>query len=175
VGFGVENGEVSSNPIVTQINDIFMDFSAVFLSEDRMLITDPSFGVATLQLGSNLQFTELVHTVIPKQKAVCWSEADFNLGYAYAIDAGRNQMYKINVNTSAHEGNIHVTGDGNPADKGIFDSAIDSETNLMYSLIGGNGVIVIDLKAEKQVQFLDLSSFGNRQDYQGMAVYPASS
>jgi hypothetical protein len=96
-----------------------------------------------------------------------------NLGAAYAIDAGRNQIYKINPDTGAHMGNIHVTGDGNPADKGVFDSAIDIESSIMYSLIGGNGVIAVDLKAEKQIQFLDLSSFGNRQGYQGMATYPS--
>lgn len=173
VGFAVEGGSVSSEPIVTQIDGLTMDFSAVFLDQSRMLITDPSFGISVLDLGGDLTFTQLVRTVIPRQKAICWSEADFNLGYAYAIDAARNQLYKINVNTGAHEGNIHVNGDGIAADKGIFDSAIDSESNLMYSLIGGNGVIVVDLKAEKQVQFLDLSSFGDRQYYQGMAIYPA--
>ena len=173
VGFGVEQGLVSSEPIITQIDDLTMDFSATFLSETRMLLTDPSFGVAILELGADLTFTELVHTVIPNQKAICWSEADLNLGVAYAIDAGRNQIYKINPDTGAHMGNIHVTGDGNPADKGIFDSAIDIETSVMYSLIGGNGVIAVDLKAEKQIQFLDLSSFGNRQGYQGMAIYPS--
>lgn len=173
MGFGVKDGSVSSEPIVTQTGGIYMDFSATFLSETKMLLTDPASGVDILQLGADLTFTKLVHTVIPKQVAICWSEADFSLGTAYAIDAGRNRMYKINVDTGAHDGTIQVTGDGNPADKGIFDSAIDSTTNLMYSLIGGNGVITIDLKAEKQIQFLNLASFGNRQYYQGMALYPS--
>ena len=173
VGFSVEQGLVSSEPIVTQIDDLILDFSATFLSETRMLLTDPSFGIAILELGGDLTFTELVHTVIPGQSAICWSQADLNLGTAYAIDAGRNQIYKINPDTGAHVGNIHVTGDGKSADKGVFDSAIDLETSIMYSLIGGNGVIATDLKAEKQIQFLDLSSFGNRQDYQGMAIYPS--
>lgn len=174
VGFRVEEGTVSSEPIVTQIKGITMDFSAVFLSESRMLLTDPSFGVALLELGGDLTFTELVHTPIPKQVAICWSEADFGLGFAYAIDAGRNELYKININTGLHEGSIHVTGDGKSADKGVYDSAIDTQSNIMYSLIGGNGVIATDLKAEKQVQFLDLSSFGDRQYYQGMAIYPCA-
>lgn len=174
MGFRIEAGQVSSEPISTQIDGVYMDFSATFLSESTMLMTDPSFGATVLELGSDLTFKELVHTTIPKQLATCWSAADFNLGFAYAIDAARNQIYKINIDTGSHQGNIHVTGDGSSDDKGVFDSAVDDETNIMYSLVTGNGVIATDLKAEKQVQFLDLSSFGSRQYYIGMAVYSGS-
>ena len=171
VGFSAEGGSVSSKPIVTQIADIYMEFGAVFLSDTRLLVTDPSYGVSLVELGGDLMFTELAHTVIPKQSAVCWAEADLALGTAYANDAGRNKIYKIDPTTGAHDGSITVTGDGNSADAGVFDSAIDFKSSTMYALIGGNGVIAIDLKEGKQVQFLDLSSFGSRVGYQGMAIY----
>ncbi len=171
VGFSAAGGSVSSEPIVTQISDLYMDFSATFLSETGMLLTDPSFGVALLELNGDLMFTESAHTVIPKQKAICWSEFDASLDTAYAIDAGRNKLYKIDPSSGAHVGTISVTGDGVHADAGVFDSAIDTTNNMMYSLIGGNGVIATDLKEEKQVQFLDLSSLGSRVGYMGMAIY----
>ena len=156
---------------MSQEADIYMDFGAVFLSETQLFLTDPSFGVAILELGGDLTFTESVHTVIPKQKAICWAEVDLALGTAYANDAGQNKIYKIDPNTGAHVGAITVPGDGNPDDAGVFDSAIDTKSSIMYALIGGNGVIAIDLKEGKQVQFLDLSSFGSRVGYNGMAIY----
>ena len=172
VGFHVEHGVVSSEPIATKIEDLLMEFSAIFVSTSRMLVTDPSFGISILELGGDLVFNEVVHTIVPKQKAICWTEADFTLGTAYGIDAGLNKIWKFDVETGAKTGAIKITGDGNPANVGLFDSAIDMKNNVMYSTInGGNGVVAVDLKKEQQIQFLDLSSFGNRQFYQGMVIY----
>ena len=43
----------------------------------------------------------------------------------------------------------------------------------MYSLVGSDGIVVIDLAQRKTVQYFDLSSIGSRQGYMGMAVWPA--
>lgn len=171
VGFPVHHGYVSDEPITTQIADITMDFGSVFISESELFLSDPSYGVSILELGADLKFTERVHTVVASQKAICWAEYDPNLGTAYGNDAGQNKVFKFNAQTGVKEGVIHVSGDGNPDDAGLFDAAIDLERGIVYSLITGNGVIAIDLNAGKQVQFLDLSSFGSRVGYQGMALY----
>ena len=148
-----------------------MEFGSVFLSETELFLTDPSYGISLLVLGEDLKFTEKAHTVVPNQKAICWAEYDPALATAYANDAGKNKIFKFNTDSGAEEGAIKVTGDGNPDDAGLFDAAIDVKRSIMYSLIGGNGVIAVDLKKDKQVQFLDLSSFGSRVGYQGMALY----
>ena len=53
---------------------------------------------------------------------------------------------------------------------GVFDTAIAN--NFAYSLTGGNGVAVVDLQQNEQIQFLELASFGDRAGYTGMAVWP---
>ena len=167
----MEDGYVSTQPIVTQNPGITMDFGSVFLSESRLFLTDPSYGVSILELEESLEFTEIVHTVVQSQKAICWAELDPSLGTVYGNDAGKGRIFKFNAETGAHEGSIFVTGDGDPDNAGVFDSAVDLGRSTMYALVGGNGVVTVDLKNSKQVEFLDLSSFGNRVGYTGMALY----
>ena len=148
-----------------------MDFGSVFLSETRLYLSDPSFGASILELHDNLKFTELVHTVVPNQSAICWAEYDPVLNTAYAIDAGRNKVYKMNADTGALEGAISAKTDGNPNNAGLFDSAVNVGDHTMYSLAHTNGIVVFDLETSKQLQYLDLSSFGDRIYYMGMALY----
>lgn len=169
----MENGHVSSEPIVTQIDDLTMEFGSVFITDTKMMLSDPSFGISLLELGSDLMFSELVHTVVSTQKALCWAEKDLGLGMLYGNDAAENKVYTFNPDTGAWTGTIPVPGKRPAAPKGVFDSVIDEHTHLMYALVGANGVVTLDLEEKKQIQFLDLSSFGDRQNYQGMAIYPA--
>ena len=148
-----------------------MDFGSVFLDESRLFLSDPSYGVSVLKLDENLKFTEEVHTVLKSQIAICWAELDTNLGTAYGNNAGQNKIYTFDPATGAHIGAISVEGDGNVDNAGVFDSAVDLNKSVMYALVTGNGVIAVDLKQEKQIQFLDLSSFGSRVGYMGMALY----
>lgn len=53
---------------------------------------------------------------------------------------------------------------------GLFDSAIGGR--YMYSLALVNGVVVFDIREKKQIQFLNLTGFGKRQGYTGMALWP---
>lgn len=164
--FPVNRGIVADKPILSQIPDILMQFSITWLDEHRLLLSDPAYGVSILNVAKDLQITELAHTKIPDETAICWTNYDPALNMAYAIDVGRPYLTKINPSSGAMEGRINI--DKNLV--GMFDSSILN--NKMYSLSGVNGVVVTDLVAEKQAQFLNLTGFGERAHYQGMAVWP---
>lgn len=165
-----ENG-MSGEPVVTQFDNVFLDFSGVWISDTRLFMTDPSFGVAFLDLQKDLKFTQTEHTVISTQKAICWNTYDGQTGAGYAIDAGQNVVYTLDASTGALNGNMTIETDGVETDAGLFDSALDAQSGLMYTLTGGNGIVVMDVKSGNSVQYLDLTGFGDRQGYQGMALF----
>lgn len=169
----VSHGEISAaEPVVTQVKDLTMDFGFMFLSESTIFLSDPSFGASILEVGSDLKATEKVHTVIPKQKALCWTQYEPSLNTLYAIDASSDNIWLLNAQTGALEADsIVATEHGDSAMQGILDSAILN--GKMYSLPATKGLLVFDLQEKKQIQFVDLSGFGETQDYQqGMAVWP---
>lgn len=171
VAFNASHDGVSSIPVISQFDNVFMDFSGLWLSDTRLFMTDPSFGIAYLDLQDNLKFTQAVHTTVATQKALCWNVYDASTGTGYAIDAGQNVLYKIDGKTGALKGNITIATDEIAKDGGIFDSALAVQSGLLYSLTGGNGIAVTDITSGEKVQYLDLSSFGDRQGYQGMALF----
>lgn len=171
VGFSASHDGVSSDPVMSQFDNVLMDFSATWISSTRMFMTDPAFGIAYLDLHSNLTFTQAVHTVIDSQVAICWNVYDDNLGTGYAIDAGQNTIYTVDGPSGALTGNISVESDGKTEDAGLFDAALDEKTSLVYVLAGSNGIAVVNVSSGERVQYLDLSSFGERQGYMGMALY----
>ncbi|WPH00747.1 Hypothetical protein R9X50_00357700 [Acrodontium crateriforme] len=164
--FPVKNGKVANKPVLSQISDILMQFSITWLDEFRFLLSDPAYGVSILSIAHDFTLTELAHTKIPNEVAICWTSYDPALSMAYAIDVGQPYLTKINPSSGAIEGRINI--DKNLV--GMFDSSILNDK--MYSLSGVNGIVVTDLVKEKQAQFLDLTGFGERAFYQGMAVWP---
>ena len=159
-----------SAPAVTQISDIFMNFGFQFLTPSTIFMSDPAFGASLLEIGSDLKAKETAHTVLPGEKASCWTQYDPELDTLYAIDAGSNNLFTMNSKTGALTGSFAVKAPHIDSAMGLFDSSI--KNGKMYSLAGANGLYVVDLAQKKTIQFLDLSSFGNRKFYQGMAVWP---
>lgn len=171
VGFSVNEEGISDDPIVSQFDNVFMDFSGVWLSGSQLFMTDPSFGISFLDLQDDLTFAQAVHTEIPSQKALCWNVYDEELATGYAIDAGQNVVYTIDGASGAVTGNITISADGTTKDAGLFDSALARQTGLLYSLTGGNGIAVTDVRTGEMVQYFDLTSFGDRRGYTGMALF----
>lgn len=170
IGWPVQHGTVSTKSIVNKIADISMEFGAVFLSQDRLFVADPSYGASIVSISSGLKVTEEVHTVVPGQIAICWAAEDPSLGNAYGIDAGQNMIYTFDAGTGALKGSISVTTIGNATTNGgLFDSAVNN--NRMYSLAKTPGIVVTDLVQGQQQQYLDLTSLGSRQGWMGMALY----
>lgn len=171
MGFSATHDGVSADPIISQFDNVFLDFSGTWLSDTRLFLTDPAFGIAYIDMQRDLKFTQAVHTVVPTQKAICWNIYDESTGTAYAIDAGLNVMFTIDTASGALAGNVTVQTDGVEKDAGLFDTALDAQSSLAYSLTGGNGIVVTNLQSGAAMQYLDLSSFGDRQGYQGMALF----
>ena len=166
VDYPVARGAVSRRGSFNYISDISTDFGGVFVSNNDLFIVDPSYGASILDTSSAAHITEVAHTVVAGQKAMCWSAYSPALSTAYGIDAGQPVVYTFAASTGALTGSI-------PADNstlGLFDSAVSGQ--YMYSLPATDGVVVLDVVARKQIQFLDLTGFGVRKGYMGMAVWP---
>jgi len=146
--------------------DQAMAFGAVFTDDTHLFVSEPTYGASILDVSDSGHITEEVHTVISGQKAVCWAEYDAALNTAYAIDAGQPVVWTVDATSGVLTGTINATENTG----GVFDSAILD--GRMYSLAKSNGLIVFDLAAKRQIQYLDLTPFGNRQGYDGMAVWP---
>lgn len=167
----VENGAASqSEPVVSTFDGLYVDFGFLFTSETDVFLSDAGSGAALLTVGEGWKVTLKEHTVIPTNSATCWCEWVPALNTLYAIDAGYDGVYTIDPASGKQTGTIDVQVPGGKATAGVFDSFVKNE--MLYSLVGSNGMIVVDLKTEKQVQYLDLSSFGSRQYYQGLAQWP---
>ncbi|KAK1808853.1 hypothetical protein LTR12_016799 [Friedmanniomyces endolithicus] len=166
VAFPVEHNQVSTAGVFNQVSDIKLDFAAIFINRTSLFLVDPSFGASILEINSDYTVTEKVHTVIRNQSAVCWANYDVATNTAYAIDAGQPVVYTLDASTGVLMGNF--TADSTIG--GLFDSAIGGR--YMYSLALVNGVVVFDIREKKQIQFLNLTGFGERQGYTGMALWP---
>ncbi|KAK5689796.1 hypothetical protein LTR17_026141 [Elasticomyces elasticus] len=171
VAWPVHNGVVShAGPVVSQFQNVTMDFGFQFISRSTMFLSDPSYGASIVDVGPDYKGNERVHTVIPGQSAVCWTAADLALDTLYAIDAGLDSIHTLDARTGVLKGSISITTPGGTAGAGLFDSAV--RNGVMYSLTRANGIAVVDLKQKKQLQYLDLSSLGRRQGYMGIALWP---
>ncbi|KAI7263335.1 hypothetical protein KC345_g9179 [Hortaea werneckii] len=168
VAYEAEYGMVSEEPVRTQIMDIIADFGSLFLDEFRLFMSDVSFGAAILDVDyETLTLHEENHIVIEGQKAICWSAFDPYLNTAYAPDAGQPVVYTVDANSGMLTGSIAADN----RTQGLFDTAIGGR-GFMYSLAASNGLNVLDLNNQKNVQFFDLSSVGERMPFTGLALWP---
>ncbi|KAK3642767.1 hypothetical protein LTR56_010591 [Elasticomyces elasticus] len=171
VAWPIHNGVVShTRPVVSQFQNVTLDFGFQFISRSTIFLSDPSYGASIIDVGPDHKGIERVHTVIPGQVAVCWTAADLALDTLYAIDAGLDSIHTLDARTGALKGSIAITTPGDATNVGLFDSAV--RNGIMYSLTHANGVSVVDLKQKKQLQYLGLSTLGSRQGYMGMALWP---
>lgn len=164
------SGDVSATPVVSQISDLILDFSINFLgSNNRAMITDPTFGASIVDIGSDLKITETKHTVIPNQGAACWGVYSKRYDAAYVIDSGHPNITLLDPGSGAIKGVITYEA----AAKGGFDTTLDRE--WMYVLTGDSSVVVVHLSGDggKQVQKFSLAKYGPVDHWQGMAVWPA--
>lgn len=165
VSYAVDNGQVSDTGVDNAFTDLPLAFGAVFINTTSLFIGDPSFGAAILDTSNPAQITIAVSTKEPTQKAICWVQYDASLQSAYAIDAAQPVVYVLDSVTGAADGEIR----GSSSLRGFFDMSILD--GYMYGLTAVNGLVVIDLSTQQEVQFLNLSAFGSRQGYDGFAVW----
>jgi len=165
--FPVENGEVSSTPVVSSPKGLILDFSINFLSRNTALITDPTFGASIVSVGSDLSVTETHHTVIPNQGAACWGAYSPHYDAAYVIDAGQPNITILNPQSGEIKGAIQFEAGA----MGGFDTVIEKQ--WMYTLTGTSAIVVINLEADggREEQLFPLAQYGTAGHWQGMGVH----
>jgi hypothetical protein len=165
-----------SAAVVSRPPELNHDFSLTFLSDSRAVISDTTFGAAILRIAPDLTVTTEVKTVIPGQKAACWTLYAPEYDAIYVMDGTNPNVTVLDPSTGA----IRYQLDG-PADGlGAFDAARAVGGRYLYVLLGKAGIAVWDLEGSKGsagkkptlVQSLDLTSLGSRQGWQGLVAYP---
>ncbi|MCJ1284367.1 hypothetical protein MMC26_003698 [Xylographa opegraphella] len=170
----VINGRVSCEAVISQVPDVLVSFGGNFLSDHILASVDASFGVALLEVSPSFKLTEEVHTIVPNQKAICWSVYAPRFDAVYAPDTGTGIFTAINPRTGTIKSQFSY-------DVGMvglpFDFAVDRTS--LYFLTGNASVAVFDLEGSNSgkvptvVQNLDISEGGSKKLFQGMATYPS--
>lgn len=164
----VENGAIAQKPTINHVKDILLEFGSVWVDDDRLFITDPSFGAAIVTI-TGTSVSETAHITIADQSAICWSTYDEQTGNAYAIDAGKNMITVVDAKSGQKTGTIMVSLSETAQMPGLFDSVIAG--GKMYSLAAASGIVVTDMEKQGDFQYVDLSHLGSRQGWTGMAAY----
>lgn len=172
--YPVQNGAVSPTPVLSRPADLLIDFSVSFITDSTLVITDPAYGAAYVSMSPDFKFAVLSKIVIPGEGATCWSVYAPRFNTVYVIDAGSPNITLVDPATGAKKGTAVLDA----ANGGVFDSQIDR--TYLYSLRAKPVVTVLSNDGlnhgvlPKEIQSFDLSAYGPRQGFQGMAIYPSS-
>jgi hypothetical protein len=168
-----EWGSISHTPVISRPSELLVDFSINFIDDTRAVITDPAYGAAFVDISCDFKFTVQNKIVIPGEGATCWSVYAQRYDTVLVIDAGSTNITLVNPANGNKKGTVVLDA----ADGGVFDSQIDRQ--YLYSLRKTPVVSVYDVdglnygRVPREVQTIDLSAFGPRNNFQGMAVYPS--
>ncbi|KAI1078956.1 hypothetical protein F5B20DRAFT_545667 [Whalleya microplaca] len=164
------NGTVDPTPRVSRPAALGLDFSVSFLGrDDRAYVTDPGFGGAFVDIGCDLSVRVARVVNVTGNSAACWSQYSAEFGAVYSLDAGVADITVLDPVSMDIKGTIA----GPAAQGGKFDSVVAGE--FLYTLDGVASITTYSLKEERVVQTLNLTDFGARQFFQGMAFYDGSS
>jgi hypothetical protein len=167
------DGSISRTPIVSRPSELLIDFSVSFIDDFHAVITDPSYGAALVDVSWDFKFSVQNKIVIPGEGATCWSVYAPRFDTVFVIDAGTPNITLVDPASGAKKGTVVLDA----ANKGGFDSQIDRE--YLYVLRGTPAISVLHTGGlnegviPKEVQTFDLSAYGPRMGFQGMAVYPS--
>lgn len=168
------DGSISTTPVVSRPSELLIDFSVSFIDDSHAVITDPAYGAALVDVSWDFKFSVQTKIVIPGEGAICWSVYAQRFDTVFVIDAGTPNITLVDPQSGAKKGVVTMDA----ANKGGFDSQIDRE--YLYVLRGTPAISVLYTDSLNQgvipkvVQTFDLSAYGPRMDFQGMAIYPSS-
>ncbi|EFY95277.1 3-carboxymuconate cyclase [Metarhizium robertsii ARSEF 23] len=170
--YQVANGRINPQPVISRPPGLLLDFSLTFLSDSAGVVTDPAYGASYISIARNLSVAVSNKITVPGQGATCWSVFAREFDTVYLSDGASPNITALDPVSGRTK--FVITGDSRST--GSFDSAVDRSS--LYVLQGSAAVAVFHLQGSKSgdrtpslSQYLDLSSFGARSGWIGMAVY----
>ncbi|TVY43811.1 hypothetical protein LSUB1_G002161 [Lachnellula subtilissima] len=173
--FPVQNGCVSPQETRSSPNGTAVLFGVALLpgSNDKIFMTDASFGAVTVSLSAGLTGSTDASTKIDGQMATCWATFSEATGTAFVTDVLVNHLVEIDPATGA----IVTATAGATGNLGMID--LEGKGNFIYALAPGNTtggtaatVTVFDVSggkgAAKVVQ--NFAPQGVTDTVQGMAI-----
>jgi len=123
----VSTQETRSSPAGTAVL-----FGTALLPNNKLFVTDASFGTATLSLSSSNIATVSASTKIADQVATCWATFSDATGTAFVTDVAVNHLVEVDTTTGQLIKALNLTN-GNP---GMID--LVSAGYFIYALSPGN-------------------------------------
>jgi hypothetical protein len=143
--------------------------SAVIPSSSHIFVTDPTFGVAVLNVNAKTnEATLLSRKPIAGQMALCWAAYSSERKSIFVIDAQMNRFIELNATDASVVSSVDLPNQ----DPGYID--VQAAGDIVYALSPGNGtteasIVVYDSMKKKQVQHVSLKSKGADKNAVGMA------
>lgn len=169
--FPVQNGRVSTQDVRSSPNGTAVLFGVAPLpgQNDKIFMTDASFGATTVDVSRNLTASSLTHTAIDGQGATCWATFSSTTGTGFVTDVKVNRLVEIDPCTGA----IVAEHDSQNGNAGMID--LEGKGDFVYALAPGNQthVSVWDVSGgkgtAKEVQNFAVNGVGGSA--QGMAFF----
>ncbi|TVY57955.1 hypothetical protein LCER1_G002355 [Lachnellula cervina] len=132
--FPVDNGSVSPQEMRSSPNGTAVLFGVTLLpgSNDKIFMTDASFGAATVSLSAGLIGSTAASTKIDGQMATCWATFSGATGTAFVTDVLVNHLVEIDPASGA----IVKATAGATGNLGMID--LEGKGNFIYALAPGN-------------------------------------
>ncbi|KAL4873103.1 hypothetical protein BDV12DRAFT_192601 [Aspergillus spectabilis] len=144
--------------------------AAAIPSSNRIVVTDPTFGAAVLDVNPNTNKAALIsQTTIPGQQAKCWASYSPVGNSVIVTDANVNNLVELDAKDCAIVSIIDLPNQ----DPGYID--LKAAGGFVYALSPGNGtteaaVVVFDVEEQKQIQHVGIGAFGADRNAVGVVV-----
>ncbi|KAL2817696.1 hypothetical protein BDW59DRAFT_182215 [Aspergillus cavernicola] len=167
---GKKSATLARHDIRSSFNGTNLLFgSAIVPSSSHIFVTDPTFGVAVLDVNENTHKTKLLSRVpIPGQMALCWASYSAARRTVFVSDGALNRLVELNATDASIVSVVHLPNQ----DPSHID--IQAAGDYVYALSPGNGtteasIAVYDTMEMKQIQHVSLKSNGGDKNAVGVA------
>ncbi|KAH7310570.1 hypothetical protein B0I35DRAFT_452990 [Stachybotrys elegans] len=164
--YPVVDGQVQETPVQSRPAGVPVTFGFNFVTDSLAVVATPAYGAAFVDIGADFTATVSTQVRVPGQRAVCWTAFAEATQSTYLLDAGVAALTTVDPQTRA----IARTVPGIPTANGYFDGVVGG--TKLYALQASSGITIFDIQNRSNGPFtVDLTSFGNRASWIGMAVY----
>lgn len=164
--YPIGQSKVQPTPRVSRPAELGTNFGMSFLGSDsKAVVSDPGFGGAFVDIDCNLKASVTKVVNVTGNAASCWTHYSAEFGAAYIMDAGVPNITVLDPKTME----VKPTLAGPAAAAGMFDGTVGA--GHLYALDAADSITVYSLKDSSVAQTFNLTGFGNRQFFQGMAFY----